>query len=135
MKKRTKILLITAAVVLLAIAAALNYKLEYLSERAKICNRINEFGYSLGFDDIYVTGDTPNVSISELLPDIELKEAAEASKACGFPSDVTRVGHITVALAALSENEVATVYIIDGEIELCFIQILDSDEVYPLCRE
>ena len=135
MKRRTRVLLITAAAVLLAIAMTLNYRLEHLSERAKICNALAEYGYELGFDDIYVSGDTPDISIRELLEGIPLDAAVAASRAAGFPSDVDRIGDIVVLMAAISQDRVITIYTVDGQMELCFIQIVGSYEVEALCQE
>lgn len=132
MKKRTRIVLITLAAVLLGIAAALNYDTENLGPRAEICNRLAEYGYSFGFDDIYVTGEGDGVSIRELLEHVDLTDAVAASRQAGFPSDVDSAGQVVALLAALDEERVVTIYTLDGEMELCFIQILDSYEVEPL---
>lgn len=134
MKKRTKIVLMVAAIVLLGIAAALNYKLENLGARAQIVNQINEFGYDLAYDDLYITGDTPRTSIRELMGELPLEDAVEASGRCGFDGNVDRVGEVVVLLASISKTEVITVFTLDGQIELCFIQTLDSYEVKPLCQ-
>ena len=132
LKKRTKILLLVLAAVLLCIAAALNYDTEHLGPRAEICNRLEEYGYSLEFEDIYVTGNSENVTIRELLADVDLTEAVEASRQAGFPSDIDTAGEVVVLLAALDEERVITIYTLNGEMELCFIQMLDSYEVQPL---
>ncbi|MEL7609572.1 MAG: hypothetical protein AAGU74_08710 [Bacillota bacterium] len=134
MKKRTKILLLAAAIVLLCIAAALNYKLDNLGARSEIVNKINAFGYELDYADLYITGDTPSASIRTLMTDVPLEDAVEASRQCGFDGDVDRVGEVVVLLASISETEVITVFTVNGQIELCFIQILNSYEVKPLCR-
>ena len=134
MKKRTKILLAVAALVLLGIAAALNFRMDNLGARSEIVNRLNAFGYEFAYDDLYITGDTPDASIRELLGGVPLEDAVAASAECGFGGDVERVGEVVVLLARVSDTEVITVFTVDGRMELCFIQILDSYEVKPLCR-
>lgn len=132
MTRRKRILLLTAAVVLLGIALALNYRLGHLGVRAKICNALNEFGYDFEYSDIYVTGSTRDVNIRELLTDVDLTAAIAASKQAGFPSDVDRVGEVAVLLARVSDTKVITIYTVDGSMELCFIQVLESEAVEPL---
>ena len=132
MKKRMRILLLVLAAVLIGIAAALNYRTENLGPRAEICNRLAEFGYSFEFEDIYTTGESNDVSIRDLLEGIDLTEALRVSREAGFPSDVETKGQVVVLLAALDEKRVITIYTLDGEMELCFIQVLNSYEVEPL---
>ena len=132
LKKRTKILLLVLVAVLICIAAALNYDTENLGPRAEICNRLSEYGYSLEFDDIFVSGESERTSIRALLSEVDLTAAVEASLQAGFPSDIDTVGEVVVLLAALDEERVITIYTLDGEMQLCFIQTLDSYEVEPL---
>ena len=132
LKRRKKILLAVLAAVLIAIAAALYFDTEYLGARAEICNRLEEYGYSVSFEEMYVTGESKNVTIRELMEGVDLTAAVEASRAAGFPSDIDSAGEVTVLLAALDEERVITVYTLDGEMELCFIQKLDSYEVEAL---
>ena len=132
MTKRTRIVLFTLAIMLLCVAAALNYRTENLGPRAEICNRLAEYGYSLTFEDIYVTGESKNVTIRELLEDVDLSDAVSASEQAGFPSRIDLAGDVVVLLAALDSERVITVYVLDGEMELCFIQTLNSYEVEPL---
>lgn len=133
MTKRTKFILITAACVLLLIAAALSYKTSQTGERSKIASKLRGFGYDLSFDDLYLAGSAKNGSIRELLPEgLDLSDAVAASVSSGFPSDVDQTGEIALLLAEIGKDDVLTIFVRNGEIELCFIQTQGTDRVKPL---
>ena len=53
-----------------------------------------------------------------------------AAKQAGFAADMDRRGEVSILLYQCDKG-VMTIYLIDGEIELCFIQT-QSGEVYPI---
>ena len=55
---------------------------------------------------------------------------AELSRASGFDADITKSGEVTILLAN-SKSGVITLYLVDGVIELAFIQTGEG-EVRPL---
>ena len=61
-----------------------------------------------------------------------LDAAADASREAGFSADVNRRGNIVVMLCAVSDEEVITLIIIDGDVEFAFIQVAGTDEVRVL---
>ena len=134
MSKTTRYILIGTAVALLVAALAWRLALNSTGELSKIRRAINGYGYSIGEDAIYPAGYMEDGSIARMLEgeDIDMQAAVNASKSTGFPSDVNRQGEVTLILAAISDTEVITLFMIDSEMEMGFIQALDSQEVMPL---
>ena len=60
----------------------------------------------------------------------EVELMVSAAKQAGFAADMDRRGEVSILLYQC-EKGVMTIYLIDGEIELCFIQT-QSGEVYPI---
>jgi hypothetical protein len=133
MQKRTKVILIAAACAMLLAAAALSFKIEQTGERSKIIGRLKEFGYNLSFSDLYLAGSSANGTIRAMLPEgLDLSDAVNASLSSGFPSDVEKTGEIALLLAKIGGGDVITVFVVNGEIELCFIQTEGTNQVKPL---
>ncbi len=133
MQKRAKIILLASAAALLLAAAVLSFKTARTGERAKIIEKLNSFGYDFRFDDLFLAGDSSLGSIRSMLPEgLDLSEAVSASKSSGFASDIDKTGEIALLLADAGGGNVITVFVLDGEIELCFIQVEGTYEVRPL---
>ena len=130
--KRSKIILFCAAGALLIIALVWNIRLNSTSEGSRLCRTLNEYGYTLHPDDLYPSGAWNDTSIRTLLPDIALNDAVAASKSARFPSDIDRIGHITLLMANIGSDDVITLYLIDGEIELGFVQTKGTQTVRAL---
>ena len=99
---------------------------------ATLASKLNSYGYTLRADDIYPAGEWQDTSIQTLLSGAELKEAVAASGQAGFPSDVEKTGTVTLVMANVGGNDVITVYLVNGEIELAFVQVTGSDTVKAL---
>ena len=130
--KRNKIILFCAAGALLVIALIWNIHLNSTSEGARLCRKLNEYGYTLHPDDLYPSGAWNDTSIRTLLPDIALNDAVQVSKKAGFPSDVDRTGNIALLMANIGSDDVITLYLFDGEIELGFVQTKGTQTVRAL---
>lgn len=130
--KRARTVLMIVALALLMAAVVWGTFLNGDDELKLLADRINEYGYELTRDDIYIVGETRDTSISDILAGQELDECVAASKAAGFPSDVNAVGDVVLMLVELDNYDVITVYLRDADIELCFVQNITSGEVSPL---
>ena len=99
-----------------------------------IANELNAHGYSMRGDELYILGGKVNATIREVLAQGEDAGAEEliaaAARQAGFAADIDRRGEITILLYQCDKG-VMTIYLIDGEIELCFIQT-QSGEVCPI---
>ena len=65
-----------------------------------------------------------------LITQSDIESMAELSRASGFDADITKSGEVTILLAN-SKSGVITLYLVDGVIELAFIQTGEG-EVRPL---
>ena len=99
-----------------------------------VANELNAHGYSMRGDELYILGGKADSTIREVLSGSEDAAEAElmvsAAKQAGFAADIDRRGEVSILLYQC-EKGVMTIYLIDGEIELCFIQT-QSGEVYPI---
>lgn len=121
MTKKTRLALLIVAISLLVLVLLWFIFRAPMSSLNKVADAINKFGYDFTADDLLVTYDNAETSISAVLNDVDLSDAVQASKQAGFSSDVSKTGGVTLILAS-SGDDVITVYLLDGEIELCFIQ-------------
>lgn len=132
--RHTRTVLTLIAVGIITVGAVLSAIIDERDPLNAVAARINEHGYSLDNDDIYIFGGEADSTIRQMLmrddADEDISLAIEASKNAGFTSDIDRRGEITV-LIAQCESGTVTIYLIDGEIELCFIQT-EEGEVLPL---
>ena len=101
-------------------------------ELAGVARRMRALGCMVYGEDFYIQGNYLDTTIAELLPQVDVAELAKASEAAGFPSDTQKHGEVVVLLAELSSGEVLTIYMLNGEAELCFIQALNSGAVRPV---
>ena len=99
-----------------------------------VAAELNAHGYSMRGDDLYILGGKADSTIREVLDgSIDAAEAelmVSAAEQAGFAADMDRRGEVSILLYQC-EKGVMTIYLIDGEIELCFIQT-QSGEVYPI---
>lgn len=132
-KQRNRRLILLVALLLLLIAFFWNFSLNRSGAAAQLTRYLNSsFGYRLLATDLYAVDDWPDTSIRLLLPEDDLGAAVLASKESGFPSDIDRVGVVTMVVANTMEGEVITLFLVDQEIELGFSQQAGVDDVYAL---
>lgn len=127
--KRARTLILVLAAVIFLIAIVWSFIVAQNDPLSEIVGMLREYGYRVYDSDLYIAGDYRNTSIGALLTDVDLLAAQSASRAAGFPSDVDRVGDVVLILAATTQDEVITLYALDGQMELCFIQYTNSGEV------
>ncbi len=130
MSRKTQIIFLGAAVLLLVFSLVWGGIIEKNDELSRIAKELNAFGYSLTGDDFYVYGEARRTSVQALFPEEDLSDAAECSKAAGFPSDLHKTGDVLLLLAKVEEG-VITAYLVDGTLELCFIEA-ENGAVLPL---
>lgn len=131
-KQKKRILLLTA-MLLLVVALFWNFTLNKNGEGARLARKLNaEYGYALQATDIYPAADWQDTSIQALLPQDDLTEAVQVSRSAGLPSDIGRVGHVTLVLANAQADVVITLYLLDGDIELGFEQQTGVTGLRPL---
>ena len=126
---KTKRCVLAIAGALLLLALALHLSISGDDPVSDIVSTLRSYGYRVYDSDLYIAGDYRNTSIAALLPEKELEEARKASLKAGFPSDTERIGDVVLILSATREGEILTLYALDGELELCFIQYEDSKRV------
>lgn len=136
MSASTKRALLIIAAVLLAAAAAWRVILEVKSPLREICARVNSFGYSVSPGDFTLERYGSSQTIESLfigrLTDDEIGAMAEASRACGFPADLEKVGSIELLLMDMGGGSVMLIYTLDGAPELAFIEDVSSGGVRPI---
>lgn len=133
MSRKTQFILLGAAALLLAAALVWGSSIKKTDALAHLAEELNQFGFSLVGDDLYVYGEARNTSIRELFPETDISDAVACSLAAGFPSDTDRVGDVLLVLAKVREG-VITVYLVNGSTELCFIET-ETGNVLPLGAE
>lgn len=132
--KQRNILLIASACVL-GLAVALWSGLPAQHPNEALAAMLRERGYTVQADQLYNAGSFENQSISKALSGVNLEEAVTASLAGGFPSRVDRTGDVTLLLCALGNRDVITIFLLNGQAELCFVQPLWGGALKPLDRE
>ena len=151
--KRKKLILLAAAAALLIVAAVWSALISGGSELESMTRQINAHGYNLRYDDCYhyyvENGQTEvlakyddwypafhddNISIADALTDLPLDEAVAASKESGYPSDVETRGEVVLFLARADDENIITVFTLDGKLELCFIQLPETGAVRALSK-
>ena len=134
MDKRTRNSVIVAAAILIVIALVWKITLSCTGMTNRIADELSKHGCEIQAENIEKLMHEKNTSIKALMPEgTELDKVIAVSKQAGFDSDTERVGDVYLLLADLDEGKrVLTVFVVDEEIELAFIQIPDSDEVFPV---
>ena len=130
--KGTKVILIIAAALLVVGAVLINGKLTVQSPYRAVVDELTSRGYTMTEDDLYSMGSFNNSSIADVLAGQDLSQAVEASIVSGFPSDINAVGDINMLLLTMESGDIITIFLRDGEMELCFVQRLDGSAVRPL---
>ena len=134
MDKRTRNSVMLAAVILLVIALIWKIAASCTSMTGKVADELSEHGCEIHPDEMEKLMHEKNTSIKTIMPEnLPLDNVIAVSKQAGFDSDIERVGDVYLLLADINEGKkVLTVFVVDGEIELAFIQIPGSDEVFPV---
>ncbi len=135
MTKKRRVLILVIALVIFVAALIMNAHLVSESRISQLASLLRDYGYTLIEDDLYLAGSAKDASIASILPDMDLDEAVEASKLAGFNSDIHANGYVELVLLALENDDIVTIYTLDGEVELCFIQRASTDEVYSITTE
>ena len=129
--KKTRRSMLIAAALILSAAIIWLVLLESRSYTRAVCRRLEEFGYRLSPADFYTQGFGAGTSISRVVG-VDLTEAAELSRACGFPGDTEKTGLVELMLCRLDGNRVLYVYVVDREPELVFIEDVSSGTLAPV---
>lgn len=126
LSKKTKIIFASVAAVLLIAAAILAVNINATDELKSVCAELEKRGYNVKSDDLYFYGANADTNIETILSGEDLEKAVKASIESNFPSDVEAYGDIVIMLCEYGD-EVITLYLRDGSIELGFIQTLDGE--------
>ncbi len=129
---KSRIILLIAAGVLLLIAIIWSFFTNETGELSRIARIINSYGYDIDIGDIYPADTQDDATIEEMLEGEYLSDIVSKSREAGFPSDTMRRGDIVQLLIALDDYKVITLFMVDGDIELAFIQIPGEDQVLRL---
>ena len=135
MNDKQRNILILASVAVLGLALALWSGLPAQHPNEPWAAMLRARGYTVKADQLYNAGSFAGQSIAEVLSGVKLEEAVAASLAGGFPSRVDQAGEVTLLLCALGNQDVITLFLLDGEAELCFVQPLPSGDLKPLAGE
>lgn len=134
MKRHTRTMLTLIAVGIIIAAAVWSGIISQNDPLEAVAAELNAHGYSMRGDELYILGGKADSTIREVLSGSEDAAEAElivsAAKQVGFAADIDRRGEVSILLYQCDKG-VMTIYLIDGEIELCFIQT-DGGEVYPI---
>ncbi len=131
-KKYKKIVLCIAAGLLL-LALVWQLLLNRGSESARLSGWLSQtYGYRFTAADLYAAQEWNDQSIRALLQEDDLPALIEASTQAGLRSDIDAVGTITLILAHAGNDEVVTLYLLDGEAELGFVQTTGRETVRAL---
>lgn len=135
MSARSRNIVLIAAAAVLALALVLRLSISE-DPRGALARELSAYGYALEAEDLYVLAGARDTTIEAVLrageqaAPLDLAPALAASLEGGFPSDVSKTGDVTVLLAD-TERGVVTIYLLDGTIELCFLQTAGG-EVLPI---
>lgn len=133
--KKAQNLLLLTALGLLVCAALLKAYIAKNNPYDDIISLLASYGYTAREEDIFVEGRHEGTTIQALLQNVDLSPAVEASRSNGFPSRIDKTGDVVLLLLATKDEEIVTLYYLDGEPELCFVQAASSREVKPLGKE
>lgn len=127
-KTRRIILISATAIIILCIVWYIVFGSN--SEMSRIASFLRNYGYDIYEDELLIAYDNANTTIAEVLQssnatEADIQNAVNASKQKGFSSDIQRRGGVTLILANC-EGDTVTLYLVDGEKELCFVQGADS---------
>ena len=131
-KKTAQNALLLVALCLLMGAVLLKLYIDRNNPFDQIIAMLDAYGYTVREDELYVEGEYRQTTIQALFKDVELAQAVEASEAGGFPSRIDRKGDVVLLLLATRAEDIITLYYLDGQPELCFVQTVASHAVKPL---
>lgn len=131
---KTRRSMFIAAGIIFAAALIWLAALESHSYVRAACRRINEFGYRLSPGDMYSQSFGADTSIGDVI-EVDLSEAIELSRRCGFDSDIHKKGSVELLLCRLSEYRVMYIYLLDRKPELVFIEDLSAGKLFPINQE
>lgn len=120
------------AVLVLLTALFMRHRLETRGLAARIAEQIKSHGLEIDANALKQHSYDKNASVRSLMGGEDMTAAVEASKAAGFSSDIDRRGEVYCLLAELGGGEVLTVFVVDEEVELAFIQTAEKTEVKPI---
>ena len=132
MSKNTKLIILLIAALLVICAVLLNGAVSQQSPYKAAVEELTARGYTLSEDDLFDVGRFEDSTIAEVLAGQDLSQAVEVSIAAGFPSDINARGNINMLLLTMENKDIITLFLRDGNIELCFVQRLDDSAVRPL---
>ncbi|NCB31326.1 MAG: hypothetical protein EOM66_07960 [Clostridia bacterium] len=135
MNAKQRIILLIASACVLALAFVLWNGLSGQHPNEPLAAMLRTRGYTVEAEQLYNAGSFEGQSIGQALSGVNLEDAVAASMAGGFPSDVNKTGNVTLLLCALGNQDVITLFVLDGEAELCFIQPLLGGALKPLDKE
>lgn len=130
-QKQTLLLLAVAGALLIG-ALVWRIVLEKNSLSSRIVRELAAHGLTVEAADLYQHEHRQGTTVAEMMADTDLTPAIEASRAAGFPSDVSRAGEVYCLLAGLADGTVLTVFVVDEEIELAFLQLPGEENVLPV---
>lgn len=122
--------LLIAALVLIIIAAAIRILVGSTGLADTVAEELRKHGCAISPEDLYQESYSKHSSIAGLMQDIDLSKIKSVSSAAGFPSDIDKEGEVYLLLAQLDDERVLTVFVVNEKVELAFIQVLGSDEVF-----
>ena len=132
MSNNTKIIVLLFAALLIVTAVLMNGAVTKKSPYRAAVEELSARGYTLTEDDLYHVGSFEDTTIAKVLAGQDLTQAVEAGREGGFPSDVNAVGEIKILLLTMENQDIITIFLRNGDIELCFMQRLDDSAVRPL---
>lgn len=132
MEDSTRNALLIVALVLILIAAAIRIIVGSSGLADDVAKELKKHGCTISAEALYQQSYSKHSSISELMQNIDLSEIKSVSSAAGFSSDIDKEGEVYLLLAKLDDDNVLTVFVVDEKIELAFIQVLGSEEVFPV---
>lgn len=135
MKDKQRNILLIASAVVLALALLLWQGLPAEHPYEHVAALLREAGYTVEAEQLYNAGSFPDQSIAGALSNVDLDEAVAASLSGGFPSRVEQVGDVALLLCALENQDVITIFLLNGEPELCFVQPLSGGALKVLGSE
>ena len=132
-KKTMVLLIISAALLLIAFIWSIHLEKNGLAPR--ISRELAAHGCKVAPSSLVQNAYSKNSSIVEIMDGVYLESARSVSKQVGFGGNIEKRGEVYCLLSELASGGVLTVFIVNENIELAFIQMPNSDEVYPINAE
>lgn len=97
-----------------------------------LANDINDYGYFLQTEDLDVALEQENVSILEVLPDVDVEKVIELSHKGSMPADINTKGKVMLVNSTLYNGDILHVYLLDERRQVGFVLIPETGEIYEL---